>query len=398
MMTPSQLRQYEFKSAGRNAYKAEDVDSFFAEVLISYERMYRENSELIKRVSLLADRLEQYKNDEVDIKQAVLSAQKAADIIVRDAQAASEDAKLEAEAILAAAKGEAQIIKSDAEKQAIADSDLLMSMARDKAEDILNKAKEKAHGILIAANDTASDTVGAANRTITSESLHYDMLKKEVSEFRSSILAQYKAHIELISKLPELAVEEASKLEPQPFVPETTAVPEVDEIEEVAVEEIDEDNVLEFVNEETEESIVEDVREDVVDSTDICEENYDNTVTAENDIFENEDNNIYEPSHSDATPSDIPISRKFAINTNDLNFDGFDDFENDDVSDSADETEFTEDSVDSSAQDMNEVAESSTADLNEDNSNSSFFDSIESVSMDEEPEKPKRKGFFGKWR
>ena len=118
MMTPSQLRQYEFKSAGRNAYKAEDVDAFFAEVLISYERMYRENSELIKRVSLLADRLEQYKKDEVDIKQAVLSAQKAADIIVRDAQAASEDAKLEAEALLAAAKGEARIIKEDAEKKA----------------------------------------------------------------------------------------------------------------------------------------------------------------------------------------------------------------------------------------------------------------------------------------
>ena len=211
MMTPSELREYEFKGAGRNAYKADDVDAFFGGVAVAYEKMYRENAELVKRVSMLADRLEQYKNDENEIKQAVLSAQKAADIIVKQAELSVEDTKVEAEAILAAAKGEADIIKSDAEKQAIADSDLLLALARDRADDIINKAKEEAHGILIAANDSASDTVGAATRTITSESIHYEMLKKEVSDFRASILAQYKAHIELISKLPELAAEEADK-------------------------------------------------------------------------------------------------------------------------------------------------------------------------------------------
>lgn len=212
MMTPLELRQYEFKSAGRNAYKADDVDAFFGGVIVDYEKMYRENAELVKRMSLLADRLERFKQDENEIKQAVLSAQKAADIIVREAQNSVEDTKLEAEAILAAAKGEADIIKSDAEKQAIADSELLLSIARDKAESIIDKAKEEAHGILIEANDSASDTVGAATRTITSESIHYEMLKKEVSDFRASILAQYKAHIEMISKLPELADEEAERV------------------------------------------------------------------------------------------------------------------------------------------------------------------------------------------
>ncbi len=213
MMTPSELRDFEFKGAGRNAYKADDVDAFFAQVAIDYEKMYRENAELVKRTSMLADRLEQFKQEETDIKQAVISAQKAADLIVKDAENSVADSKAEAEAILAAAKGEADIIKADAEKQAIADSDLLLSIARDKAESIINKAKEEAHGILIDANASASDTVGAATRTITSESIHYDMLKKEVSEFRASILAQYKSHIEMISKLPELAQEKADNLQ-----------------------------------------------------------------------------------------------------------------------------------------------------------------------------------------
>ncbi len=388
MMTPSQLRGYEFKSAGRNAYKAEEVDSFFAEVLISYERMYRENSELIKRVSLLADRLEQYKKDEVDIKQAVLSAQKAADIIVRDAQAASEDAKLEAEALLAAAKGEAQIIKEDAEKQAIADSDLLMSIARDKAEEILNKAKEKAHGILIAANDSASDAMGAANRTVTSESLHYEMLKKEVAEFRASILAQYKAHIEMISKLPEIAVEEASKIENPPVAEEI----DMSKIEN-AFE--DDDNVCEA----TEDIVIEyvelsDVSVDESEKIGVDESFYNSEDEAEvmNEIVINDSavtEGVSEESVIVTEAADIPITRGFNVTTDDLQFDGFD---NVDSGKNVEETPVMTENDDT----VSDKSEVSVKDSFE--SSTSFFDTIESINADDEDERPKKKGFFGKWK
>ena len=351
-MTPAELREYEFKGAGRNAYKSDDVDNFFGEVAVAYEKIFRENAELVKRVSLLADRLEQFKQDEEQIKQAVIGAQKAADIIVKEAEMSIEDSKAEAEAILAAAKGEADIIKSDAEKQAIADSDLLLSIARDKAEEIINKAKEEAHGILIEANDSAKDTVGAATRTITSESLHYEMLKKEVSEFRASILSQYKAHIELISKLPELAVEEAAK---QEDVTEEVAVEEtiVDEISSVdpendiiefieADEEVDseidcnqefstgedvikttlpydffeENSTLEFVEEaedNTEEAVVVDetpeidfvapVEEDIADET--LDE-----ISSEDTVEESEESEVQEETEAE----DIPISQGFSVN------------------------------------------------------------------------------------
>lgn len=151
-MTPSQLKEYEFKTAGRNAYKADDVDDFFAEVAANYTKMFHENGELVRRVGLLADRLEKFKKEEEEIKSAVVSAQRAADIIVRDAKNSVADAENEAQAVLAAAKSEADLIKSDAEKQAIADSELLLSMTRDKAQDIIRKAKEEAQSILLEAN------------------------------------------------------------------------------------------------------------------------------------------------------------------------------------------------------------------------------------------------------
>lgn len=355
MMNPSELRAYEFKTAGRNAYKSEDVDNFFGEVAVNYEKMYRENAELIKRVGMLADRLEQYKADENEIKNAVISAQKAADIIVKQAEESIEDSKAEAEAILAAAKGEADIIKIDAEKQAIADSDLLLSVARDKAEQIINKAKEEAHGILIEANDSASDKVGEATRTVTSESLYYDMLKKEVSEFKASILAQYKAHIEMISKLPEIAVEEANKdleetvneeiVEEEKYFEESTDAATLDETEETKIEFIQEEEELLPdslpLTEETAENVEEETGEYVEKTTlpydffeetsslefvenaddedgDIPEFNTDETDNRETEEYDvpadiTEETEKTEDSEEEKLPADIPISRGFTV-------------------------------------------------------------------------------------
>ncbi len=259
MMTPSQLKEYEFKTAGRNAYKADDVDDFFAEVAANYTKMFHENGELVRRVGLLADRLEKFKKEEEEIKSAVVSAQRAADIIVRDARNSVADAESEAEAVLAAAKSEAAMIKSDAEKQAIADSELLLSMTRDKAQEIIKKAKEEAGEILLKANSTAKDAMGAATRTMTSESLHFEMLKKEVAEFKSSILNQYKSHIELITRLPDLAEEEAKKIEgDKPSVAEVQnqaleeaiiEINETKEIEESFIESTVEEDVQQLVEE-----------------------------------------------------------------------------------------------------------------------------------------------------
>lgn len=408
MMTPAQLKAYEFKSAGRNAYKAEDVDAFLGEVAVYYEKMFRENSELIKRVSLLADKLEQYKNDEVDIKQALMSAQKAANIIVKEAEESVADSKNEAEAILSAAKGEAEIIKADAERQAIADSDLLLSVAKDKAEEIIAKAKEKAHGILIAANDSASDTMGAANRTITSESLHYDMLKKEVSEFRASILAQYKAHIEMISKLPELAVEEASKIENEEL-PEVS----VDEIEELvdndfqkpevkSVEDDETDGVLEFVEaddsvDDVEENLDEDIEEEIGEPVVKTELPYD--FFAEDTSLEFvEDDKHEEPIptveefeaacdvNDEPQSNDIPITKRFSIDVNRIDENISEDESTEKVQESAPEAISDDFGFEDDEDDDGSV-----------NSASALFEMFEKVEAEDLEDKPKKKrGFFRK--
>ncbi len=423
MMTPAQLKNYEFKTAGRNAYKADDVDIFLAEVVANYEKMFRENSELIKRINLLATKLESYQNDEADIKQAVLSAQRAADLIIKEAENSVVDSKSEAEAILAAAKGEADIIKSDAEKQAIADSELVLALATDKAEDIINKAKEKAHDILIEANASASDTVGQANRTITSESLHYDMLKKEVSEFRASVLAQYKAHIELISKLPELAVEEAKKIEctasddeqqdESVYCEDETSLDELDaEINSVIDEEDDviseEDDVIEYItdeeiddesviqiSDETQEQLIEDNGEVVVKTTlpydffeedtslEFVESEEEEEPVSEIDAFENYVGIEFGEDEETEILSNAISADNFSVDVKDLDLSLFE--------------------ADNQSQDE-DVAEIPTHIIvddeeNDDDDVSDFFDSIETVdTIEDAPADDKPKGLFSRFK
>lgn len=427
MMNFNDIKNYEFKPSGRNAYRADEVDTFLAEVVIFCEKLFRENNELSKRIGLLADRLEEYKNDEGDIKQAVLSAQRAADIIIRDAKESVEDCKAEAESILAAAKGEAKIIREDAEKQAIADSDLILSKTKDKAEDIINKAKEKAHGILIAANNSASDKMGAANRTITSESLHYDMLKKEVSEFRSSILAQYKTHIELISKLPELAVEEAEKLEPQ-VVEEELDITEEEIENPVFVEEDNEDTVLEYVQGERIDGPISadafEVEEENVVKTTLPYEFFSDEepqieyVTEEENDYEEVPDDIDDGSISFARRSPLAVdgqpsadvnnvpsykesaqtSDGFTVNTDDIGFSFEDEEQFEDISSSSEpeiNTYEPEYSVESQPE-----AEPEQDIKSEYGSYSSFFDSIEFLDVEKAEanfdEQNKHKGFFNR--
>lgn len=212
MITPSQLKEHEFKPAGRNAYKAEDVDAFFAELRADYEKMFRENSEITKRANSLAEALEQYRKKDDELKKVFLAAQRASEVIKQEAEASAKEIRAEADAALAAAKSEAQIIKDDAAKKAESDSELLLSVTREKVQDIIVKAKKEADDIISQARDNAGDQIGVATRTVTKETIHYDMLKKEVTEFKNNILGQYKTHIELIQKLPEIALAEALRL------------------------------------------------------------------------------------------------------------------------------------------------------------------------------------------
>lgn len=231
MLTPDKIKEKQFQSSGRGSYRADDVDVFMNEVSASYEQMFKENGDLIRKISILAKKVEEYRADEESLKLALLNAQKLADQIVSEAKE-----KAEKESAEAAATAEKRVADAKAEAEKLA-----VNSKRDSAA-IIESAQAQAERIVADANKKSDEILGNINRKVTHETLVFDMTKKEAVEFKHKLVEMYKEHINLINLLPDIVDEqldaEASAVAVEPAyeepVPaeianEETALPEPEE-------------------------------------------------------------------------------------------------------------------------------------------------------------------------
>lgn len=252
MLTPDKIREKSFQTTGRGSYRAEDVDNFLSEVTASYEQMFKENGDLIKKITLLAKKIEEYRADEESLKMALLNAQKLADKIVAEAKETAEKENAEINAETARLHEIAEKVAAEVKENAEAE-----------AEKIVADAKAEADKLLADANAQAKDILGNINRKVTHESLVYEMLQKEASEFKGKLINMYKEHINLINQLPEIALEKLDEAE------ETVEEPVEEVVEETVVDEepvvIEEETPVVVIDETPE--IVEETTEEVIEET-----------------------------------------------------------------------------------------------------------------------------------
>lgn len=293
MLTPDKINEKQFQSAGRGSYRAEDVDAFMSEVSASYEQMFKENGDLVRKISILAKKVEEYRADEESLKLALLNAQKLADQITAEAKENAEKETSEAAAAadkqIADAKATAEKLVADANSEA---EKLSVNSKRDSAA-IIESAKAEAESIIAAANKKSDEILGNINRKVTHETLVFDMTKKEAAEFKHKLVEMYKEHINLINKLPDIVDEQlennAPKVEPEP-VQEVASIEEKveDAVEDVIVPTAAEPEVTEIAQpEETADS-----EEKATDSAPVFEDVYSDSsdeaeVIAEEPVKEN---------------------------------------------------------------------------------------------------------------
>lgn len=237
MLTPAKIKNHHFDASGRNAYRADSVDSFFEEVADSYEQVFRENGEMYKKINLLAERLEEYRKDEDNIRNALLTAQRMAEKITREAKE-SADAALN-EALERAA--------SENEKTTAAVNELI-SGARYQAQAIIDDANRQAAKIIDdATHESKAAAVSARDSMIKEEAL-LEMMKLEVTKFKNQILEKYNEQLALVEQLPEVVYAK--------FEAEEPAEEPVEEITEEAAAEAAEEPASEVVEEPAEEPAI----------------------------------------------------------------------------------------------------------------------------------------------
>lgn len=183
MITAQEVQSAVFSRAMRG-YQQDQVDLVLEQVVVQLEsdarkiaELEQENTSLREKLYLLAQKIDEYRADEDNLKSALLNAQRMGENVVRE--------------------------------------------AKQKADVIEREAKIRAEGIISSAQDRCRE-----------EELEFERIRAEVSQFKNSILDLYRQHIESLSTLPESEVE----AEPQPveIVEEAADEPEV--VQEVLTE------------------------------------------------------------------------------------------------------------------------------------------------------------------
>ena len=100
MLTLNDIINVSFRKSRFSGYNTEDVDNFIDQVKESYDELLKKNIELkeemekqnaekeqlLKKLEVLAGKIEDYRQEEDEIKNALVSAQKLGDASIREAR------------------------------------------------------------------------------------------------------------------------------------------------------------------------------------------------------------------------------------------------------------------------------------------------------------------------
>lgn len=241
MLTPANIKNHQFQNLGRGFYKTDEVDSYIDEIYSSYNLVYNENKELIRKLNILASKIEEYRNDEQSIRNAIINAQRMASKLI-------DEARKEAQSIIEAAETKAETADSITNvriKKRVDEVEAMLKQTFDKARDQAKRATEKAESdakaVITDAKIKASEIIENAAKTsrlqlatiaedINSQQSLLSKLKEESESFKNTMIKRYEDQIYLIKSISDFALSEID----DSFAPESeeseTTKSKVDEI------------------------------------------------------------------------------------------------------------------------------------------------------------------------
>ncbi len=87
MFTPQQIEQISFGKQTFGGYDMQAVDEFLEPLTEDYITLYKENALLKSKMRVLVTKLEEYRENEASMKDAIVNAQKTCDLMVKEAEA-----------------------------------------------------------------------------------------------------------------------------------------------------------------------------------------------------------------------------------------------------------------------------------------------------------------------
>ena len=125
MFTPQQIDQISFNKSTFGGYNMDEVDAFLEPLTEDYLTLYKENALLNSKMRVLVGKLEEYRNNDASMKEAVINAQKTCEQMVLEAQQKCEK------------------MLSEANTSATANNDALVAAENDRVQEAKKLAAAK---------------------------------------------------------------------------------------------------------------------------------------------------------------------------------------------------------------------------------------------------------------
>ena len=176
MLTPQEMQEKKFTKAVFGGYDMREVDDFLDTVTADYERLYKENAILKGKLKTLADKVEEYRASDDDMRRTFAEAKRAA-----------EDA-------LASAKHESAELLSSAKKE----REELLSSARKERENLIEDAKKLVDSAQRDAQEKAKQQIGALGEEIEGEKRRLEQVKEQCMDYVREVEKMLAAQAELL--------------------------------------------------------------------------------------------------------------------------------------------------------------------------------------------------------
>ena len=341
MLRPNEISEKTFEQVGDGVYSAKEVDAFLNEVSSSYEQVFKQNGELVRRLSLLANRLEAFRRQEELAKKS-------------PEKSINEQFNDQLKAKLDQAKIVAQKMLDDAKKRAI---------------EIVNNANKESDRILIDLNDK-----------IKEQRVSLDLLNSQSEAFKKQLLDAYRQHLIAIDSIPLKAESIVNKMpkDDNEIVKEEKPAYNVSDDNSDIFKDTDEfiekiDEPVEIEAEAKPEETVSEVSDSVAEVKEELEDVFSGGPVIEEDSVEGYTDDVdEEPDLMAAVPDE-----SFDIDFSELSFEDDDD----------DEDEEDEEESDEEADDFFEDKEESLTEENETASDDFFSDDIKDEANEDVIEK-----------
>ena len=187
MLSVSEIRDVKFSRAV-GGYKADEVDVLLDKIEADYAAFERIIKDYEIKVETLNSQIDGFKSSQNSIQNVLVSAQGLADKIVSEAKEKSEEIIRQAQANIEGITAR--------EKELSAAFELKAQEQKNSLERELKKMVEQA-------KEKSEVIVAATEERVKHQQMLFDKLKLEIASLKSGVLAKYKEHMELMSKIPD---------------------------------------------------------------------------------------------------------------------------------------------------------------------------------------------------